>query len=63
MEELDDDVPDLVPVLDVDSEGKPVKQTDQSGPVYEAPKRLDKTVPVTLITGFLGANRRGSVSL
>ena len=54
MDDLDEDVPDLVPV-DANYKGTTVKQSDVKGPVFEAPKRLEQTVPVTLFTGFLGA--------
>lgn len=56
MDDLDEEVPDLIPL--VDSEGiEGSAQPDGDGPVVEPPKRLEKTVPVTLITGFLGAPR------
>lgn len=53
MDDIDEDVPELVPVLD-NADAHAVQNTGQGGPVVEAPERLDKTVPVTLITGFLG---------
>eukprot|EP00892_Ulva_mutabilis_P008540 jgi/Ulvmu1/6058/UM027_0036.1 len=56
MDDLDDDVPDLVPAFD-STDAKAVEGSSKQGAVVVAPKQLDTTVPVTLITGFLGAGK------
>lgn len=54
MDDLDEEVPELIPVDDYEAIAGSATP-DARDRVFEPPKRLEKTVPVTLITGFLGA--------
>lgn len=56
MDDPDDEVPELVPVLLESDGGAEDGELHADAPVFQAPRRLEKTVPVTLITGFLGAH-------